>query len=151
MQSNRSFTCHIASLLALTFRSSYHAQISLGARRLLKKTSAFTHLLIAWACVPSAFRLKALGPWSCSPKGFGPLVRMESPSPFFTRSSMFAKANIGFCSNAGIPCAIARAISVANALYKGKVRFQQSNKYAFLRVNGATFLHLGASLWVPPH
>ena len=27
----------------------------------------------------------------------------------------------------------------------------QSNKYAFLRVSGATLLCLGASLWVPPH
>ena len=148
LSANCSFTHNVASLLASTFRSSHHVQIKLGARCLLKQTSAFAYLLqeiSLWVCSPVS-----LDPSDQVPAGLGPLVRMGSPSPFFTRSSMFALANIGFHSNAGIPCAIARVISITNAWYKGKVQFQQSNKYAFLRANGATFLHLGASLWVPP-
>ena len=37
-----------------------------------------------------------LGPWA-----FGPVVEHEIPIPVFARSSMFAKANIGFCSMPG--------------------------------------------------
>ena len=96
LPANRSFTRNVASLLASTFRSSHDAQIKLGARCLLKQRSAFAYLL------------QVLGLRACSPAGLGPSVRMESPSPFFARSSMFAKANIGFRSNAGIPCALAK-------------------------------------------
>ena len=59
-----------------------------------------------------------LGPRAC-----GPVVEHEIPIPVFTQSSMFAKA--------GISAPIAKIISITNAWYKGKVRFQQSNKYAF--------------------
>ena len=67
-----------------------------------------------------------------------------NPHPLLARSSMFAKANIETSLGAGIPCPIAWTISKTNAWYKSKVRFQQSNKYTLV-----TFLHLGASLWVP--
>ena len=55
------------------------------------------------------------GPW-----GFGLVVEHEIPIPIFTQSSMFAKANIGFCSMLGFHALIAKAISMINAWYKGK-------------------------------
>ena len=53
----------------------------------------------------------------------------------YAQSMLFAKANIGFRSMPGFHAFIVNAISMINARYKGKVRFQQSNKYALLRAN----------------
>ena len=51
-----SLSCYVASLLAPKFRFSCRAQISLGARNLLKQTTAFTHLLWAYILRPLALR-----------------------------------------------------------------------------------------------
>ena len=70
LPANRSFTCNVASLLASTFRSSRHAQIKLGARCLLKQTSAFAYLLQAISlrvCSPVS-----LDPSDQVPMGLGP-------------------------------------------------------------------------------
>ena len=60
LPANHSFTHNVASLLASTFRSSCHVQIKLGARCLLKQTSAFGYLL------------QAISLWVCSPVGLDP-------------------------------------------------------------------------------
>ena len=130
LPANHSFTHNVASLLASTFRSSCHVQIKLGARCFAKANICFR----LFAAGNKPVGLQPCGPWPFrpSPCGAWPLVCMESPSPFFTQSSMFAKANISFHSNARIPCALAKYhINDKMPWYKGKVRFQQSHKYAF--------------------
>ena len=81
-------------------------QISFGARCLLKQTSAFAYLPLAY------WRFMAL----------------ESLSP---PHSELAVCKHRLSLGAGIPCPVAKTISITNAWYKGKGRFPQSDKYAF--------------------
>ena len=70
-------------------------RLSLGARRLLMQTMAFTHLL------------GGLGP-----RAFGPAVDLEFPIPVFAWSSLFACTNNGFRSMPGIPALLARSHTI---------------------------------------
>ena len=119
--SHRSLSRYVASLLAPKSRSSRHAQIAL----LIARSSSFAY-------ANNSFRSSACSPIS---SGLWPLPTSMSWNPHPLRSTMidvclrqhqWRRSVLGFQLNS-----VCHTNNQCMVQKKGKVRFQQSNKYAF--------------------